>query len=325
MIAGFTILTDPIPYGSWRFGEVAKRFLRRIKYAFIQFSFNSPPFYRGHPAVTRSLIEGLNILKTAYNYNPRKIKDLYEIVLVLSGTSTLNQAIFLKKQGFIKKIIAGPNIVIFSSDFDNLIAADEIDYVITPSEIVSNLYLLDNPGLLGKIKSWPAGVNPYYWKPNESIQRNQILIYDEYFDKESKQSKVYLDFLVANKFDVHILNYGNFTQEEYRWQLNKSFLMIGFSKSESQGIAWTEAWACDVPTFICYNDNNVYKGRVYHCSPAPYLNDNNGLFFSDYDDFVIKFNDWLKGDYHFKPRQWCLNNMTDSVCALKLLEIINLC
>ena len=56
----FTILTDPIPHGKYFFIENFKKVLRNIRN-----TFSNPERvyyrnkYRGHFAVTRSLIEGL--------------------------------------------------------------------------------------------------------------------------------------------------------------------------------------------------------------------------------------------------------------------------
>jgi hypothetical protein len=101
--------------------------------------------------------------------------------------------------------------------------------------------------------------------------------------------------------------------------------MVGFVTDESQGIAWAEAWSCDVPILVWNNHTNIYNGRTYHCTPAPYLTKENGLFFDNFDDFVLKFNEWEQGKYQFSPRKWCKDNMSDEACAKKLINIIEKC
>ena len=177
--ARLTILTDPIPYGKDFFRFHFKILLikaRNILYSFIGKKVQK---YRGHHAVTRSLIEGLEKNNEKFIYNPISINQITDTVVVLSGPHTLEQCIEFKKKGIIKKLFAGPNIVIFSSDKNNLIAAKEVDCVITPADIINQLYLKDNPSLKNRIVSWPAGVNTEFWKPIFTNQRKKILIYEK--------------------------------------------------------------------------------------------------------------------------------------------------
>lgn len=322
----FTILTDPMPIGNFFFVEFTKHILRSIKYFFFSRPIGSHPYYRGHVGVTRSLIEGLKKNKYEfYNYNPKDETLLHPTVLVLSGVSTLKQAILLKQKGRIKKLIAGPNIIVFSSDFNNIIASDEIDCVITPSEIINDLYILDNKNLKTKIVAWPAGVDIDFWKPLINQNRVQILIYEKQIKGPVGPIDPYVDFLKKLNYHVQIIKYGNYSISEYRMQLQKSLLMIGFVTDESQGLAWAEAWASDVPTFIWKNDTNIFAGRRYSCCTAPYLTNDNGIYFNDFEDFKTKFYQWENNVFDFKARQWCLENMSDEVCADKIVKIINKC
>ena len=322
----FTIVTDPMPIGRHLLLEVFKKIMRAIKYFFFSRPLGSHPYYRGHVAVTRSLLEGLAKRNSSvFNYNPNLFTRFHPTLLVLSGVTTLKQAISLKRKGKIKKIIAGPNIVIFSSDFNNLIASSEIDLVITPSEIINQLYILDNPSLKGRIAAWPAGVDTEFWKPNPEISRKQILIYEKQIKGPVGPVEPYADYLRSLGYQVHVIQYGNYTLEEYKKQLLQSFLMIGCVTDESQGIAWAEAWSCDVPTFLWNNHSNIYRGRIYSCTTAPYLTEENGIFFDNFSDFTFKLQQWENNAFSFEPRKWCLENMSDEVCANNLLKILETC
>ena len=149
MTPKLTILTDPMPWGREFLHEGSRRIARVVRDALRpnrQYFYH--PKYRGHFAVTRSLVEGLRNTGASFNYNPRYPWQLADTVIVLAGVSTLRQAIRLKKQGKIKKLFAGPNIVVFSSDNDSILAAPEVDAAITPSDFVIDLYLEDNPSPL---------------------------------------------------------------------------------------------------------------------------------------------------------------------------------
>jgi hypothetical protein len=311
-----SVLTDPMPLGRELLHEGARQIARMARDAIRPSrKFFNHPQYRGHFAVTRSLVEGLHKISASFNYNPRYECQLADIVVVLAGVRTLRQAIRMKRQGRIKKLFAGPNIVVFSSDYDSLLAATEVDGVITPCDWVVDIYIEDNPSLKNRIFSWPAGVDTNYWQQDPSIKRDGILI----FDKQNKGSLGLVslcgDYLRNLGWPVQVIEYGKYTHNEYLQMLQHSCLVIGFVASESQGIAWAEAWSTDVPTLICKNISNIYRGRRYDCSTAPYLHPQNGLFFDDLEDFKKQFGYWLANREQFTPRVWTLENMSDEVCA----------
>jgi hypothetical protein len=321
-----TVLTEPMPWGRELLHESSRRIARWVRDVLrTNRQHFSHPLYRGHFAVTRSLVEGLHKVNASFNYNPRYPWQLADTVIVLAGVRTLRQAIRMKQQGRIKKLFAGPNIMVFSSDYDFLLAVTEVDAAITPCDWVVDLYLEDDPSLKNRIFSWPAGVDTHYWQPDPAVKRESILI----FEKQNKEPvwvvASYADYLRGLGWDVNIIKYGNFTHIEYLKMLQKSCLMLGFVTSESQGIAWVEAWSADVPTLILKNTSIVYQGRRFACSTAPYLHSQNGLFFDDLEDFKIQFSYWETHLEQFSPRSWTLENMSDEVCASMLYKKVTEC
>jgi hypothetical protein len=325
MSKDITILTDPIicihsniKYSLKRVYLLAKECIR----------ITGENKYRGHFAVTRSLANGFELNNINYNYNPVGLSGLGRVVIVLAGVDTLRQSIDLKRRGYIDKIFAGPNIVEFSSDAENILTSNEINLILTPSIWVTNLYCKDNKILKNKCYSWPAGVDFEYWNPQNCISKKnkekKILIYC----KSKKDNILKLidsvdKFLRKNGFETKILEYGLYSHTEFWNELCSSSLLIGFTNgSESQGIAWVESWSMDVPTLIYQNDIQNYRGKKFECSTAPYLTSDNGSFFIDYDDFKRKFIEWKKGKKAYKARSWVEKNMTDSVCSLKLYRRI---
>jgi hypothetical protein len=133
----------------------------------------------------------------------------------------------------------------------------------------------------------------------------------------------YSKILNQKGYQVSELKYGFFLHKDFLIELKKSVLLVGFTNgSESQGIAWNESWSCDVPTLIFENNLNVYNGREYKCSTAPYLNQSNGLFFTSIDDFKEKIEFWETNKEKFTPRQWTIENASDEVCSLALYNKI---
>lgn len=316
-----TILTDPIPHGVYLLPEILRKLARMVRNSLKPSARNHDRNkYRGHFAVTRSLVEGLNKLDLLFSYNPTLVSELTETVVVLSGVRTLRQAISLKKSGKIKKLFAGPNIVEFSSDANSILASPEVDVVITPCNWVIDLYLEDNPSLQDICFAWPAGVDTEYWKPEKGAERKHILIYyKQNKGPGARAIEPYADYLRQKGYEVSILRYGTYTHKQYLKELQKCQLVVGFTNgSESQCIAWVEAWAADVPTLVARNSISQMQGRTFSCSTAPYLCDQNGLFFDDYDHFKLQFDYWRKHKHKYSPRAWVSENMSDEISAARL-------
>lgn len=320
-----SILTDPLPSGRDLVPEVARMIVRLMRNTMREGSFSNHRRYRGHFAVTRSLVEGLRRIGASFNYNPRTLGHLAETVVVLAGVRTLRQAVRLKQAGRIKCLFAGPNIVVFASDHDCLLAAPEVDCAIANSELVLEHYVEDCPSLRRRSFIWPAGVDTDFWRPADGAERRRILVFEKQNVGPVGPVDPYVAHLRGAGYQVSVIQYGQYTHTEYRELLRDSQLMVGFVTNESQGIAWAEAWSMDVPTMIWKNTEATYLGRSYRCSTAPYLNDRNGLFFDDLADFKEKFALWERTRSEFTPRDWTLANMSDEVTARLLYQRVVAC
>jgi len=132
-------------------------FLKRFYLWFKEYIKNHFFYYGGPSAVLNSLIRGSHVLDVDYQINP-KVKDVSDVVCVISGVNSLRWAIKAKKRGKIKKIIAGPNIVITPEDAGGILLDETVDLVIVPSQWVKDFYASFKLGFDEKIRVWPAGV-----------------------------------------------------------------------------------------------------------------------------------------------------------------------
>ena len=318
-----TVITDPVPFGIYFLTEFTKRILRKVKRWFKPIPHYMVSNYRGHPAVTRSLVEGLIKIGASANYNPKSYNQIGETVLVLSGIPALKQAIQLKRKGYIKTLLAGPNMVEFPSDYDGLISRTEVSFCVTPCEWTNALYEEITPALIGRCVAWPAGVDTDYWVPDITAHRDTILIYEKQRKGPVGPVLPYKKWMEEQGYKVEIIKCGEYTLPVFLNALQRAQLMVGFVIDESQGLAWAEAWSADVPTLIWRNTSSSLRGRKYVCSTAPYLHKENGLFFDDFDHFKIVFMQWVSMKSSFQPRQWVLANMSDEVCAKMLCQLAN--
>jgi hypothetical protein len=271
-------------------------------------------------------VEGLHRIHADANYNPKRVSEVGEVVVVLSGINTLRQAIMWKREGRITRLLAGPNILVFPSEHADVIAAPEVDCCITPADWVCKMYEIDCPALEGRCVPWPAGVDTEYWRP-DPIQRDPMGVL--VFDKQSKGPvgpvSDYLPVLKRRNYNISVLAYGSYTHADFLLNLRRASVMVGFATDESQGLAWAEAWAVDVPTLLWFQDHNTYRGRTFASSTAPYLSDSTGSFFSSVVEFEDALEKWEASRNTFHPRQWVLDNMSDEICARQLCRLAGIC
>jgi hypothetical protein len=270
------------------------------------------PRFGGHFAVTRSLQIGLAKIDADWASAFDLAGVEAEIVLVLAGVDCLRQAIEMKRSGRCSRLYAGPNICERPTDHDGLLLSPEIDGVIVPSDFVGEVYVREAPVLRGRTLTWAAGVDPDYWQPT-GMARDTVLIYAKSYREQTRQLKR-LASTCADR--VAVIRYGRYLMPEYRRALDRARCCIVLTASESQGIALAEAWAMDVPTFVTRSSEPQFLGR----RSAPYLTDATGRFWSDNEELTRL----LSSPPPVTPRAWVLSNMTDEVCARRLLAAVGL-
>jgi len=277
--------------------------------------------FRGHPAVTRSIVEGCKKISTSVNYNPKSLKDLSQNVVVVSGISAVRQMIALKQMGYIKTLIVGPNVTGEPSNYPEL-AAPEVDKYITHHSVCEYIARV-LPNLANRCRPWASGVDTSFWQKNSSGAHKNALIYSKQNKGPTISIDAFKNVLESSAYSVRVIDYGRYTRAEFHEALSWADFMVGFTRDETQGIAFAEAWSCNVPTLIWRNSEPTYLGVAYHGSSAPYLSSDTGKFFENVEDFTELVSQISTGHLKFSPRKWCEENMSDEVSARNLLKIID--
>ena len=316
-----TVLTDPIPT---TYQYYSHQIMGRVRPLLRRLDKKEPlrkPLYGGHYAVTRSLIEGLDKARISFVYNPRKIKDCTEEVIVLAGLTTLQQAIALREKGIIKKLAAGPNIVNLPSDRPEIIGSPFIDHYILNSEWIKDIYIQDMPSLGSRAVLWPAGVDEQFWKPEVTEKApGTMLFYSK--RPEKKLFATCRDIAEKSGFSVTVLDYGRYAPQQYKELLDRNSIMVHFVEQETQGISLAEAWSMNVPSLVWNPGTFLTKGMNFISSSAPYLSDETGLFFHDAAQFEEVVTKLTAQPLEFKPREWVLQHLTDEIAARNLLDLL---
>ena len=279
----------------------------------------------GHPAVTQSLLAGLRKLKIPFTYcvNLRSYNNVVDedTVVVLAGIDYLIKSIRLKKRGRFKKLLVGPNLVIRADEYGGICGRPEVDVCIVASEWVRVAFEEEVPSLKGRIEKWAAGVDERFWSPSTK-KRSKILLY---WKTESEDFISQIEGVVRKfPFELIRVRYGTYRKEQYRDLLDQDVLAVFVSASETQGLALTEAWAMDVPTFVWNPEKLVDHGRVYsQVSSAPYLISLTGCFWKNTDELAGLLHKFMNNSFEFKPREYVLEHFTDQCAAQNMLNIIS--
>ncbi|PKN03677.1 hypothetical protein CVU75_00940 [Candidatus Dependentiae bacterium HGW-Dependentiae-1] len=285
----------------------------------------NPSYQRRGPAsVILSLTSGLEQLKIPFNVNPTTEAETGDVVIVLSDVNRLGQAISLKKQHKIKLLLAGPNLMIRPNEYGHIATAPEIDAYFTPSLWVKVAYAEDEPSMTSRLVIWPAGVDENYWKPlapKDPKKNRAVLVYQK-TENHSVVNAVH-GLLQKHGFSAIDLGYGNYSIEQYKKALEKCLFAVCIGNSESQGLAFAEAWAMNVPTLVYDLRKYAASGKTFTINSfCPYLTQKTGVDWRNFDELE----GWLKAMPlcfdEFAPRAWVLKNMTDAVCAQKIIDLI---
>lgn len=278
--------------------------------------------YSGHYAVVRSVIAGLNELNIDYNYNPRNVFKVKDHVHVLAGTNTLKMAIWLKRLKLIKRLTAGPNIVISSADHNDIIASKEIDFYTVNSEWTKEAYIMDNAKLDNRIGYWYAGVQSEFWKISKIKNQTNSLNFLIYSKRPNEKLLGSVKELIedhGHKWSEFL--YGSYTLDELKTKLSDTEIVIYFVEQESQGIAMFEIWATNTPTWHWDPEEWEYKNKVYKSSSAPYLTNITGRKFKNLSEFDELMNTQTNLEY-YEPRKWILKYATDKLAISNFLNVI---
>ncbi len=314
-----TILCD-VPLSLSNVHEVilfrSKEYIKNILFALTR-----NPNYRtigGPQSVFESLKKGLSDIQVAYRSDPWK-HQVTPVVGVIAGVNTLRFALEQKRKGFIKTIVAGPNIVVAPTDEDNLIKSPLIDRVVVPSEWNKKWWLTFDQLFDSKAVVWASGVDDLGGNRDSN---GVCIVYSKNADE--KLFNKLIEILWTYKLPIVVSHYGQFRQEEYFRLLKKARMLVYLSTHESQGIALHEAWMADVPTLVWNRGFFQYQDKRFEDETvsAPYLSAECGLSFKDDGDFERKLIEFQEKYHSFHPREYSLAHFTNAIAARKYIDII---
>lgn len=222
-----------------------------------------------------------------------------------------------------------PNPRIFGpGDFGTPPAAAEVAadpryrILIQPSEWFCDLY---RPYCGDKLLAWPVGIDADAW-PDASLEPKSVdvLIYDKIRWNRDTLTPQHVDaaaaHLQARGLSYKILTYGEHHQSEFKATLRAARSMLFICEHETQGLAYQEAMAANVPV-LAWDDGKLVDPYLASfaqpglaVSTVPYFDARCGLTFRS-GEFPEVFDAFWARRATFTPRAYVLEALSMDAAA----------
>ena len=190
--------------------------------------------------------------------------------------------------------------------------------VIAPSEWVKNLFVTKCGLLENKVSVWSAGI-----KVPQIEHKNTIdcLIYHK--NRSESDLIESINFLQQKNLTFETIQYGSYTQNDFRNLLSKVKFCFIIDGTESQGIAIQEMMAYNKPLFVWDVREWNHMGDQYTvpASSVPYWTDNCGKRFFDLSGMKDSFDEFYDNINFYNSKKIIEDELSYSQSIKKLIQI----
>jgi len=178
---------------------------------------------------------------------------------------------------------------------------------------------------------WYAGIDTDAWAPDGSVKDLDFLIYDKIrYDRDRRAKDLVAPIhaeLAARGYSSRVLRYGNHSHAEYRDLLMHASAMLLLTEMETQGMAYQEALACDVPVlawdpgYWLDPKRELYEATPVQATSVPYFSADCGERFVGPDDFTGRLDDFAVRLTSYRPRDYVLRHLSLAGSARRYLNL----
>lgn len=178
---------------------------------------------------------------------------------------------------------------------------------------------------------WFAGLDLDAWPDLSSAPKDlDLLVYDKFHWERERRETELLQPLLAEAarrgLRVEVLRYGRYQVPEYRALLARTRGLLWLSEHETQGIAYQEAMASNVPVLAWDQGWWLDPGRTrweaepVAASSVPYFSPECGERFADAGQFPSALDRFLAGLPRYTPRRYVAAHLSLEASARIWLE-----
>jgi hypothetical protein len=310
--------SEPDPDRWFKYDRYLRKIIRRI--------IRGKARNGGVATVAINLMKGLDNLGVAYRFNDYNyIRKHPEEIACIIGKP---QVLFDKK--WRNPVIFGAGIYSHPIECPDLFERyPTVKQFLVPGEWMRKMC---EPYYGDKVKSWPVGIDTTYWHPMADDKKIDFLIYDkirwQHDEYETQLINPLTKILDQQKLTYQFIKYGNYTHDELINKLKESKAVIFLCEHETQGLAYQQILASDIPILAWdrggyWQDPYYYPHKVQYqpVSSVPYWDNRCGEKFSSITEFETKLAAFIENRKQYKPRGYILENLTLEKCAEKYLQI----
>ena len=194
-------------------------------------------------------------------------------------------------------LLVGPQVWPFSPDYKQL---TEYGKVVVPSQWVGDLFLKHFN--IEKQLVWPVAI----YKPEDqpSLIKNDCLIYHK---NRTQEDLDYIKQLLSRRrLSYTQLQYGSYTQDDFKKMLSSVKFCVIIDNTESQGIAIQEMMAARKPLFVWDTPVWDHMGQEYSvpATSVPYWSDQCGEKTSEKEYLDLSLDRFLGRMLEYQPKDF---------------------
>ncbi len=287
-----------------------------------------PARVSGHRLVFLNLCRGLDRLGVTYRVNDYRYARNHPGEVV----GIIGEPFVLDVQAWKNPILFGASVFSHPLDDPRLCQRLPVRRILVPGEWMQQMF---EPAYGSLVSAWPTGIDTDTWTPSTTTKDIDFLIYDKVRWQHDQFAQTLITpvttTLQKRGLKIVTLRYGFYRESDFRSLLTRCRAMVFLCEHETQGIAYQQTLACDVPILAWdrggyWEDPTFFPDRVQFSpvSSVPYWDERCGMKFvgaADFDDKLDKFLAGLESG-QFAPRAYILENLTLENCASQYLEFM---
>jgi hypothetical protein len=168
---------------------------------------------------------------------------------------------------------------------------------------------------------WFGGIDLREWQDRSREAKDvDVLVYDKIrWNRDTLVPSLrapLLAELTRRGLRYEIVQYGRYTHEQYRKLLGRSRWMLFICEHETQGMAYQEALASNLPVLAWdqgyWLDPNrpLFEAEPVKASSVPYFGPECGERFIGVEDFALALDRFNAGFSHYTPREWIREHLS---------------
>ena len=297
-----------------------RRLLRRL--------LRGKPRPGGQTRVFLNLMAGLDEIGVAYRVNDYRHarNNPGELACIIGKPFVLD------KMDWQNPILFGASVFSHPIDDPQLFERRPVRKVLVPGPWMAAMC---EPYWGARVQAWPVGIDTALWQPSpRPDKRVDVLLYNKVLWEKPEQDRQLVEpirlQLARAGLSFTELRYGHYQETDFLEALKRCRAMVFLCDHETQGIAYQQALAADVPILAWdqggpWRDPSYYPHRVVFgpVSSVPYWDARCGLRFADIGGFTAQLSEFMRGvdEQRFQPRQYILDHLTLAKCAREYVQI----